>query len=171
MSLHSDSDETIIDLPFLTLSVIRSLFDPLEAKMSPRHFAELTVLTTLPLSGRSGGSSDLFRLTGSWTHFGILRSSRLLRENDDTVRFELMDPMGFLFAVVVSSTNITPFTRAFPTVAPHSSVTSSSEMSCPVALPQRLVLRTAPCFTIDGHENWLDVPCGVRMVIRDCLFI
>ena len=158
MSLHSDNAEMMTALPIVTLSAIRLLFEPLEAKVSPRLFEEVTALSALPFISKSGGSSDLFKLIGNWTHFGILRSSLLWREKDVTVPFDLMAPIGFLFAVVVSSTNMTPFTKALPTVAPHSSVTFSSEMSLPVVLPQRFVLRTAPCFTMEGHENWEDLP-------------
>ena len=89
MSLQRDKAETIMALPLLILSRMSSLFVPLAANTSPRDFEELTVRISSPSRIKFGGRSVLLMLIASWTHFGMFSPSRLLREKDETVLFEL----------------------------------------------------------------------------------
>ena len=107
----------------------------------------------------------------SCAHLGAFIERFMISEKNNTALCELIVPNVLVLVVAVSSTNITPLVCELPTLAPQNFVESRMLLSLPVELPQRQVLRTAPCFTIAGHENSSDIPNGVRIEMLHSSFI
>ena len=131
----------IIDLPLLTLSLIRSLLLPFADIISPRYLAKETTWISIPSTYRVGVGISFLGFMMTRTHLPAFKPRRLRRLKRRKCSWDLITPMIDVLAVIVSSTNKTALTCASRILTPQSAKLSSSFVSWLVELPQRLVLR------------------------------